>query len=316
MPAAPQSPHDEFFKAVFSDIQHARDLLEGVLPPEVRRQLDLDELVPEPASFVSEALRESLTDLLFSCPIKGSRAIVALLLEHKTWQPRHPHLQILRYMVSIWEKNIADAKPLQVVVPIVVHQGTTAWKMSPFADSFDGIPEELLAFIPRFDLVLEDLVQTQDKALREGFGNAYVQTALAIMKHIFSPEGTLAVARTLHPDLGNLEGENALRSLHILLEYILKGGDTALRDSLILSIHPNLKGQTMTIADTLRQEGRAEAESEFVTIADTLRSEGKAEGLEQGIRASKLEDARRMREHGIGWEIVTDVTGLKPEDLQ
>jgi len=45
------------------------------------------------------------------------------------------------------------------------------------------------------------------------------------------------------------------------------------------------------------------------------RKEGRLEGMEEGLRASKLEDARKMREHGIAWEIVTDVTGLKPEDL-
>ncbi|MEN9353290.1 MAG: hypothetical protein RL318_615 [Fibrobacterota bacterium] len=36
----------------------------------------------------------------------------------------------------------------------------------------------------------------------------------------------------------------------------------------------------------------------------------------EGARAKALEDARKMREHGIEWGIVTDVTGIKPEDLQ
>ncbi|HXP91193.1 MAG TPA: hypothetical protein VN931_09725, partial [Fibrobacteria bacterium] len=45
------------------------------------------------------------------------------------------------------------------------------------------------------------------------------------------------------------------------------------------------------------------------------RTEGRLEGMEEGLRASKLDDARKMREHGISWEIITDVTGLKPEDL-
>ncbi|MEN9353103.1 MAG: hypothetical protein RL318_428 [Fibrobacterota bacterium] len=39
-------------------------------------------------------------------------------------------------------------------------------------------------------------------------------------------------------------------------------------------------------------------------------------GIEQGIRTSKLEDARKMLEHGIAWSIITDVTGIKPEDLE
>lgn len=57
-------------------------------------------------------------------------------------------------------------------------------------------------------------------------------------------------------------------------------------------------------------------ETDMPEIIDAWIQDGKAEGLEQGIRASKLEDARKMREHGIEWAIVTDVTGLKPEDLE
>lgn len=40
-----------------------------------------------------------------------------------------------------------------------------------------------------------------------------------------------------------------------------------------------------------------------------------SKGMAQGLRQKALEDARKMREHGIGWDIVTDVTGIKPEEL-
>lgn len=43
--------------------------------------------------------------------------------------------------------------------------------------------------------------------------------------------------------------------------------------------------------------------------------QGLEQGIERGLRQKALEDARKMREHGIEWTIVTDVTGLKPEDL-
>jgi len=42
---------------------------------------------------------------------------------------------------------------------------------------------------------------------------------------------------------------------------------------------------------------------------------GRVEGLEEGLRQKAVEDARKMREPGIPWDIVTDVTGLRPEDL-
>jgi len=43
-----------------------------------------------------------------------------------------------------------------------------------------------------------------------------------------------------------------------------------------------------------------------------LRAEGEAVGKAE----SKLEDARKMLEHGIAWGIITDVTGIKPSDLK
>ncbi|MBK8802718.1 MAG: Rpn family recombination-promoting nuclease/putative transposase [Fibrobacteres bacterium] len=116
-------PHDAFFKSIFSDVGHAKDLLRGILPPAVLESLDLDHLEPVPANFVSESLDESFSDLLFTCPLQGNQAVVAILLEHKTWQPKHVHLQILRYMVSIWEADQAENRALRPVIPILVHQG-------------------------------------------------------------------------------------------------------------------------------------------------------------------------------------------------
>ncbi|MBK8802532.1 MAG: Rpn family recombination-promoting nuclease/putative transposase [Fibrobacteres bacterium] len=101
-------PHDPFFKAIFSDLGHAKDLLRGILPRPILETLDLDHLEPEPNSFVSESLDESFSDLLFTCPLQGNQAVVAILLEHKTWQAS---TQILRYMLSIWEADQSEIAP-------------------------------------------------------------------------------------------------------------------------------------------------------------------------------------------------------------
>jgi hypothetical protein len=44
-------------------------------------------------------------------------------------------------------------------------------------------------------------------------------------------------------------------------------------------------------------------------------AKGRLEGLEEGIRASKREDARKMLAEGFGWDVITRITGIKPEDL-
>jgi len=45
------------------------------------------------------------------------------------------------------------------------------------------------------------------------------------------------------------------------------------------------------------------------------RMAGREEGREEGRRASKLEDARKLVEHGVEWEIITSATGVRPENL-
>ncbi len=50
-------------------------------------------------------------------------------------------------------------------------------------------------------------------------------------------------------------------------------------------------------------------------VMDWLGARERAEGMEQGIRASKLEDARKMLERGCDWDFITSITGIKPEDL-
>lgn len=47
-----------------------------------------------------------------------------------------------------------------------------------------------------------------------------------------------------------------------------------------------------------------------------LREDGKSEGVAVGKAESKLESARKLLEHGIAWDIITDSTGVKPTDLK
>ncbi len=55
----------------------------------------------------------------------------------------------------------------------------------------------------------------------------------------------------------------------------------------------------------------------FMTmLEEQSEARGMERGIERGARASKLEAAAKMREHGISWEIVTSSTGIKPEDLE
>ena len=61
-----------------------------------------------------------------------------------------------------------------------------------------------------------------------------------------------------------------------------------------------------------------------MTLEEQILLRGEARGIEKGIeqgiakgtRATKIEDARKLVEHGVSWEVITNATGVKPEDLE
>jgi len=60
-------------------------------------------------------------------------------------------------------------------------------------------------------------------------------------------------------------------------------------------------------------------ERDMPEIIDWWRQEGieigMEKGVEKGVQATQIDNARKMREHGIAWEIVTDVTGIKTAQI-
>ena len=64
-------------------------------------------------------------------------------------------------------------------------------------------------------------------------------------------------------------------------------------------------------------------EIDMPEIMDWIKQEGIEQGLEkgleqgraEGLRQARLDDARKMIDRGCDWAFITDITGLRPEDL-
>lgn len=57
-PSLPHHPHDAFFKEIFADPAHARELIQAHAPPDLVALLDLDTLEQFDTSFIDEDLRQ------------------------------------------------------------------------------------------------------------------------------------------------------------------------------------------------------------------------------------------------------------------
>ena len=104
----PTNPHDAFFKWAFSTPEHAEGELRHVLPPAVVERIDWPSLSLCPGSFVDDVFQDRHTDLLFSVRLSGRPAWLYVLLEHQSSTDELMPYRLLRYMVRIWERWLAD----------------------------------------------------------------------------------------------------------------------------------------------------------------------------------------------------------------
>ena len=119
------NPHDKFFKEAFSRPEVARDFLTQQLPSAVLAQIDLDTLELQKDTFVDSELAEHFSDMLYRVQTRAETAVyIYLLLEHKSYPDPFIALQLLRYLVRIWEQDLREKrKQLRLVLPLVVYHG-------------------------------------------------------------------------------------------------------------------------------------------------------------------------------------------------
>ncbi|MDX2250245.1 MAG: Rpn family recombination-promoting nuclease/putative transposase, partial [Bacteroidia bacterium] len=154
-----QSPHDRFLKHTLEDLSKARATLEGILPPALFSRLRLETLTAADTSYLDPRLREYFSDVVYTCQTQEKIPLqIAFLFEHKSYPPHVPHLQLLRYMLEIWDREARENKPLSLVIPILLYHGKEAWEYRPFDSYFSGeLDEGLRSYAPLFDFLTLNL---------------------------------------------------------------------------------------------------------------------------------------------------------------
>jgi predicted transposase/invertase (TIGR01784 family) len=228
MPKKPSKPHDEFFKAAFGRHEVALEYLERMLPEELRQELDLERLERVNGSFVSPALQEYFSDVVYRCPLKrgGPEVCPCFIFEHKSKPEPRPHLQLLRYMLDSWEEQLAlGQKNLSPIVPIIVYHGKRGWRKRKMSTYFGkNLPANLLPYLPQFDYVLTNVQNLSNQQILELCRGLLINTFL-MMKHIWEPEYILQNPQLIFINLQ--EPLNQSDFIVFMLAYLLKNTEIA-----------------------------------------------------------------------------------------
>jgi predicted transposase/invertase (TIGR01784 family) len=294
------TPHDEFFKRVFSQQDAAHSFVANYLPPEINALFDLEGLRIDKDSFVDDELMSHHSDILYSVALRdGGEGYVYVLFEHKSYPDRRVAFQLLRYIVRIWERQRERKEELRPVFPIVVYHGKRKWNYPlDFASLVTGLPEEMRPYVPDYSYQLCDLSQYSDEVI---IGTVYLQMALLLLKYASSDEfyDKLSGIMELFESLLESDRRTALSFFESMLRYV-----SGARDESDAEVR-------RAIEEAFPAGGEL-----METILERWAERGFQRGLEQGVQQGLERGVQQGLERGVQQGLERGVQQGKQEGVR
>ncbi|MBE2200733.1 MAG: Rpn family recombination-promoting nuclease/putative transposase [Anaerolinea sp.] len=271
-----QNPHDHFFRESFGRVEIARNYLEEYLPADLRRLLDLTEMTLQDGSFIDEEMKEHQTDLIYQVRLRsGEVAYIYFLFEHKSYLDPLVALQLLRYLVRFWERQVKDGQSLSPIIPLVIYHGERAWHIATDFASLVTKDEEIRPYLPDFHYLLSDFSHLSDEAIR---GHIWLRVSLSVLHAIFNPH--------LREELDDL----------VALMFQLSAQNTGMeyiRTILYYMSSATEKIKREDLQQALLRQG-AEGKKLMNTIAQEFIQQGLQQGMQQGMEAAMRQNIMEL----------------------
>lgn len=317
------TPHDAAFRQFLKLPGIARDFMEIHLPAELRALCDLSTLKLENSSFVEENLRQYFSDVLYSLKtVSGDDGYVQVLIEHQSSPDKHMAFRMIRYAVAAMQSHLdAGHKTLPLVIPILFYTG----KRSPYPYSTNWLQEfadpARAKNLYSSDFPLIDITVIPDEEIMEHRSMA----ALTLLQKHIHQRNLAELMDKLVALL--LTGYLASPQVVVLINYIIQAGDTADAEAFVRELAlrvPQHEDELMTIAQQLEQKGINKGMQQGMQQGIQRGREegiqlGEQRGIVRGIQLGELQEKRAvahtMLQHGIDYDMVIKITGLKLEEL-
>ncbi|MGM0603674.1 MAG: Rpn family recombination-promoting nuclease/putative transposase [Bacillota bacterium] len=126
------SPHDKFFKEMFSKKEVAESFIKSYLPQELLEIMDSSHLEISKDSFVDKKLKEYFSDIIYTIKINNDSAYIYCLFEHKSYPERKVALQLLKYMTEIWDQHLKqnNSEKLPLIIPLLIYHGDRRYNIN------------------------------------------------------------------------------------------------------------------------------------------------------------------------------------------
>lgn len=307
---------DKSARFLFKQTEHLRGLV-MFLAGNIAEHLDFSQAKIGSRSYIDEALRDLMSDMVFTVPFRGDtqteELTIYILIEHQSTVDRMMGLRFLSYMSQIWNAQLEALKNAKVpasqqylspILPIVFYTGSRQWNIPVSLNAVMNLPEMMSPFVPTFETLFLNVKDTDTELFGQHnhpFG--WLMTVLQnVQEDETSIDETLAEALI---KLDTLSDEEAALHAHAMV-YL---------SHLIMAKRPDRENENL-IQLIMTHNKNAEVEGIIMTGAEALIEQGKAQGLEQGKIDEKQEAVlrlMRLRFTEVSDVVVNEVNGI--EDL-
>ncbi|MEZ0537302.1 Rpn family recombination-promoting nuclease/putative transposase [Caldicellulosiruptoraceae bacterium PP1] len=303
-----QNPHDKFFKETFSNIEVTKDFLINYLPEGIVKIIDLDTLELQKDSFINEELQEVFSDMLFRVNINNNDGYIYFLFEHKSYVSRQTALQLLKYMIEIWEANIKKegTGKIPIIIPIVIYHGREKWRLKTnlgdMIECYDDLENDIKRFIPNYEYLLYDISRYKDEDIK---GQVQLRIMLSIFRDIFIKD-----ARGIQ--------ETIIKAAKYLAELEDKQTGVQYFETYMRYIFSAYTDMTRSDFENIAKEIEKtfiEGSENIMTLADIFREEGMQEGIKKGIEKG-IEKGETMALVKTAIKLLTKKFGIIPNELK
>ncbi len=277
--------HDAFFKKYYENPARAASFLRHNLPADVAACIDFDSLEPAQESFLADGLDHFFADLVFSCALSdGSPGQIYILLEHKSAPSPACALQILRYMVMLWERELANAHPfdqLSVVIPIVIYHGKKPWDVKSIRELIPH-PPPLGGVIPDYRLLVYDLSHMEENEIK---GDIATKAGMLLLRAMSTGAPLSKVVELVALLMGALGPQSATKTIEQFFRYVMSVRPNINREQLVHELSRIPEG------DVIMRNIAAELSPEAFQSGLT---QGIEKGMEKGMTQGRQEGACRL----------------------
>lgn len=279
-----ESPHDKFFRFAFKHVELVRDLIQWTFPASHVKQLDLTAVRWEVGTWTDSKLRDKRADLLFSCPIikrddsrksQAKRAFFYILLEHKSAADHYTVLQVLSYLLRIWEEQQRGNAPLNPIFALVIYHGMTPWNAPTNIRELLGTEFDAFELQLNFQLKILDLTSWTENQQET---SPILTSTLQLLKYSRRPELVRLLKEIFERWRDSLVSQSFKEWLQAAWSYVMSTNQD-LSETQVQEIVDELLSvqyEPGSLVDRLYRQGHSDG-------LITGLAEGKAEGLANGL---------------------------------